>query len=174
MTRGPFKHDKKTTWKGRLCPVHLPTFPRTGTWSVTTTATRAQHLIFPRRVHSLDSPRHRGLHLAGVLTRTHQIVSFKTNKTTSHLDGLTRAHAYPSVLLKNARGNDTAVERPPGQSLATHGGSGVSAFWPSEWSKLKAQGLLTHPAVTQKTPHLIKALEGVPHPSKASGATPGV
>jgi hypothetical protein len=87
--------------------------------------------------------------------RTHPPDSFLQNKqTTSHPDGMTRAHTYPSVLLKNMRGNDTAVERPPGQSLATRGGSGAApALQPIEWSKLKTRELLAHPAVTRKTPH---------------------
>jgi hypothetical protein len=62
---------------------------------------------------------------------------------------MTRPHAYPSILLMNARGNDTAVERPPGQSPALRRGSGAApALQPSEWSKLKAQGLLACPAIT--------------------------
>jgi hypothetical protein len=39
----------------------------------------------------------------GALTCTHRTASFKNKQTTSHLDGLMRAHAYPSVLLKNAK-----------------------------------------------------------------------
>jgi hypothetical protein len=74
--------------------------------------------------------------------------------STLHLDGMTRAHAYPSVLLKDARNNDTTTERPPGQSLATRRGSGaVPALRPSERSKLKTRGLLARPAVARKTPH---------------------
>jgi hypothetical protein len=81
--------------------------------------------------------------------------SFLQNKQTmSHPDGMTRAHAYPSILLKSARSNDTAAEGPPGQSLATRGGSEAApALRLSEWSKLKARGLLVRPAVTRKTPH---------------------
>jgi hypothetical protein len=72
----------------------------------------------------------------------------------SHLDGMTRAHVYPSVLLKDTGNDDMMMEGPLGQSLATRGGLGAApTLRPSGWSKLKAWGLLVRPVVAWKTPH---------------------
>jgi hypothetical protein len=99
--------------------------------------------------------------------------SFPQNKQiTTHLDGVMRAHMYPSVLLKNARNNDTTVEGLAGRLLQCAGAWGLLLHSDlANGQKLKARGHRVRLAVTQKTLHSLdlKPLKGYHTPPRPRG-----
>jgi hypothetical protein len=85
-----------------------------------------------------------------------------------------RAHAYPSILLKNAR---EMIRQQRGHLVSPLQCAGARRLLPlPDLANGQCQGLGGSPLVPRSYEkhhtRSIKALEGITHPSKASGATP--
>jgi hypothetical protein len=173
MIHSPFNHDNRTVYKATdWAPNsprtrktrHLPTFPRAVTRSVTTTTARRDPSSFSggptRSAKALEGITHHSKASGaapGRCARTHPTDSF-LQKTQINRNEPKQDDEGPRVPLRSAKereGDNTTVERPSSQALTTHRGSEASpASRPSEWSRPRAQGLPTRPAVIRKTPYL--------------------
>jgi hypothetical protein len=192
MIHSPFNHDNGTVYKATdWAPNsprtqktgHLPSFPRAGTRSVTTTTARCDPLSSPggptrsaKDLEGITHPSKASGAAPGRCARTHPTDSF-LQKTQINCNEPKQDDEGPHIPLRSAKereGDNTTAKRPSSQALTMHRGLEASpASRPSEWSRPRARGLPTRPAVIRKTPYCsIKTLKGITHPSKALGATP--